>query len=82
MFHGGLVISWNCAFETTECVKSSDGKHFRKVNYKSVISIVKKKFNDKYSVVQAHIDSATIKKHAESFNAYIALRNKKKGSRI
>ena len=30
----------NCAIETTGCVKSSDGKHFRKVNYKSVISKV------------------------------------------
>ena len=67
----------NCAIETTGCVKSSDGKHFRKVNYKSVISKVKKEFKGKFSGVQAHIAGATIKNHAESFNSYIALRNKK-----
>ena len=67
----------NCAIETTGCVKSSDGKHFRKVNYKSVISKVKKEFKGKFSGVQAHIAGATIKKHVDSFNSYIALRNKK-----
>ena len=40
----------NCAVETTQCVKSSDGKHYRKVNYKSVIGKVKKEFNDKFLV--------------------------------
>ena len=67
----------NCAIETTGCVKSSDGKHFRKVNYKSVISKVKKEFKDKFSGVQTQIAGATIKKHVDSFNSYIALRNKK-----
>lgn len=67
----------NCAVETTRSVKSSDGKHYRKLNYKSVISKVKKEFKDKYSGVQAHIAGATIKKHVDSFNAYIALRNKR-----
>ena len=50
---------------------------FRKVNYKSVISKVKKEFKGKFSGVQAHIAGATIKKHVDSFNSYIALRNKK-----
>ena len=61
----------NCAIETTGCVKSSDGKHFRKVNYKSVISKVKKEFKGKFSGVQAHIVGATIKKHVDSFIFYI-----------
>ena len=61
------MISWNCAIETTGCVKSSDGKHFRKVNYWSVISKVKKEFKGKFSGVQAHIAGATIKKYVDSF---------------
>ena len=67
----------NCAVETTRSIKSSDGKHYRKVNYKSVISKVKEEFKGKFSGVQAHIAGATIKKHVDSFNAYIALRNKR-----
>jgi hypothetical protein len=67
----------NCAVEKTKCFKSSDGKHFRKVNYMSVISKVKEEFKDKFSGLQAHIAGATIKKHVDSFNSYIALRNKK-----
>ena len=67
----------NCVVEKTRCLKSSDGKHFKKINYKSVISKVKEEFKDKYSGLQAHIAGATIKKHVDSFNSYIALRNKK-----
>ena len=52
----------NCAVKTTSLVKSSDGKHFRKVNYKSVISKVIKEFKGKFSGVQAHIAGATINK--------------------
>ena len=58
-------------------VKSSDEIHYKKINFKSVIGNVKNEFKEKYSLVQAHIADRTIKKHVESFNAYVELKNKK-----
>ena len=67
----------NCAVEITKMFKASDGRHYEKTNYKSIISRVKTEFNKKYSITQASISNAVIKKHVESFNSYIALTNKK-----
>ena len=67
----------NCAVETTKMFKASDGRHYEKTNYKSIISRVKTEFKEKYSITQASISNAVIKKHVESFNSYIALTNKK-----
>ena len=58
-------------------VKSSDEIHYKKINFKSVIGNVKNEFKEKYSLVQAHIADRTIKKHVESFNAFVELKNKK-----
>ena len=66
----------NCAVDMTRLYKSSDDMHYKKVNYKSVISGVKKRFDEEYSLVQAHIANAAIKKHVESFNGYVELKNK------
>ena len=57
--------------------KDSDGKHYKKTNYISIIGEVKTKFNKEYSIIQTSISNATIKKHVESFNAFIALKNNK-----
>ena len=67
----------NCAVETTKMFKASDGRHYEKTNYKSIISRVKTEFKKEYSITQASISNAVIKKHVESFNSYIALTNKK-----
>ncbi len=66
----------NCAVEKTPFVKSSDGKHFNKINFKQVIGNVKKEFKDKYSLIQAGVADAAIKKHVDSFNGFVALKNK------
>ena len=66
----------NYAVETTMCVKSADRKHYNKLNYKHIISEVKKEFESTCSLVQAGIANATIKEHVDSFNA-IVLKNKK-----
>ncbi|RAP50029.1 MAG: hypothetical protein BZ138_07015, partial [Methanosphaera sp. rholeuAM270] len=66
----------NCAVESTFLAKSADGIHYKKINYKSVISKVKNDFPDKFSSIQAHIAGAAVKKHVESFNAYVELLNK------
>jgi len=58
------------------CVKSADRKHYNKLNYKHIISEVKKEFESSYSLVQAGIANSAIKKHVDSFNA-IVLKNKK-----
>ena len=52
----------NCAVETTKMVKDSDGRHYKKTNYKSIISRVKTEFKKKYSITQASISNAVIKK--------------------
>ena len=67
----------NCTVETTKMFKASDGRHYEKTNYKSIISRVKTEFKKEYSITQASISNAVIKKHVESFNSYIALTNKK-----
>ena len=67
----------NCAVKTTSLVKSSDGKHYKKINYQSVIGKVKKSFKTKFSIIQAHIAGACIKKHVDSFNGCVELKNKK-----
>ena len=67
----------NCAVEKTPFVKSTDRKHFKKINFKSIISKVKEEFKMEYSFLQAHLANATIKKHVESFNGYVELKNKK-----
>lgn len=67
----------NCAVEKTPFVKSTDRKHFKKINFKSIISKVKEEFKMEYSFVQAHLANAAIKKHVESFNSYVELKNKK-----
>ena len=67
----------NCAVEITKMFKASDGRHYEKTNYKSIISRVKTEFKKEYSITQASISNAVIKKHVESFNSYIALTNKK-----
>ena len=67
----------NCAVETTQMFKASDGKHYKKTNYIPIINEVKTKFNKEYSIIQTSISNATIKQHVESFNAFIALKNKK-----
>ncbi|MBR0471841.1 MAG: transposase [Methanosphaera sp.] len=66
----------NCAVETTYLIKKSDDKHYKKINYKSIISDVKSEFNE-YSLVQTHLANAAIKKHVDSFNGYVTLLNKK-----
>ena len=66
----------NCAVDKTILVKSSDEIHYKKINFKSVIGNVKNEFKEKYSLVQAHIVDRAIKKHIESFNAYVELKNK------
>ena len=67
----------NCAVDMTCLYKSGDGEHYNKINYKSVISGVKKMFEDEYSLIQAHMGNTAIKKHVESFNSYVELMNKK-----
>ena len=67
----------NCAVESTYLIKKNDNTHYRKIDYKSIIKKVKSEFSDVYSFVQAHLANAAIHKHADSFNGYIALLNKK-----
>ena len=67
----------NYAVETTYLIKKSDEKHYKKINYKTIINKVKSKYDDVYSFIQAHLANAAIKKHVGSFNGYIALLNKK-----
>ena len=69
----------NCAVEKIPFVKSSDGKHFNKINFKQVIGNVKKEFKDLYSLIQAGVADAAIKKHVDSFNGFVALKNKSIG---
>ena len=66
----------NCAVEKTPFVKSSDGKHYEKINFKSIISSVKEEFKGEYSLIQTHLANAAIKKHVDSFNCFVALKNK------
>ena len=63
--------------EKTPFVKSADKKHFKKINFKSIINNVKEEFKSEYSFIQAHLASAAIKKHVDSFNGYVELKNKK-----
>ena len=67
----------NYAVETTYLIKKSDEKHYKKINYKTIINKVKSKYGDVYSFIQAHLANAAIKKHVGSFNGYVALLNKK-----
>ena len=67
----------NCAVKKTSLVKSSDGKHYKKINYQTVITKVKKSFKTKFSIIQAHIACTFIKKHVDSFNGCVELKNKK-----
>ena len=67
----------NCAVEKTPFVKSTDKKHFKKINFKPIINKVKEEFKMEYSFLQAHLANAAIKKHVESFNSYVELKNKK-----
>ncbi len=67
----------NYAVETTYLIKKSDEKHYKKINYKTIINKVKSKYDDVYSFIQAHLANAAIKKHVGSFNGYVALLNKK-----
>ena len=66
----------NCAVDKTHLIKSSDGKHYEKINYKSVIGDVNSEFREKYSLIQAHIANSSIKQHVESFNSFVELKNK------
>ena len=66
----------NCAVEKTPFVKSSDEKHYMKINFKQVIGNVKKEFGSIYSLIQAGVAGAAIKKHVDSFNGFVALKNK------
>lgn len=66
----------NCAVELTSLIKASDGIHYKKINYKAIISEVKNKFNNTYVGIQAHIANAAIKKHVDSFNGFVELMNK------
>ena len=66
----------NCAVEKTPFVKASDGEHYKKISFKSIISNVREEFKEEYSLVQAHLANAAIKKHVESFNGFVALKNK------
>ena len=67
----------NCAVEKTHLYKADDGIHYKKVDYRSISTTVKNSYPEIYSLVQAHIADATIKKHVESFNAYVVLLNRK-----
>ena len=51
-----------CAVEKTPFVKTADGKHYKKINFKSIIGNVKKELKDKYSLIQAGVADAAIKK--------------------
>lgn len=66
----------NCAVDKSYLVKSSDGKHYEKINYQSVIKEVKNEFREKYSLIQAHLANGAIKQHVESFNSFVVLKNK------
>ena len=66
----------NYAVEKTPFVKSSDEKHYMKINFKQVIGNVKKEFKSICSLIQAGVADAAIKKHVDSFNAFVALKNK------
>ena len=67
----------NFAVENTPLVKSSDGKHYKKINFKSIISRVKKKYKSEYSNIQSSMSDAAIKKHVDSFNGFVELKNLK-----
>ena len=41
----------NCTVETTMHVKSADGKHYKKLNYKHIIREVKEEFESTYVTV-------------------------------
>ena len=66
----------NCAVDKSRLIKSSDGKHYEKINYKSVIGDVKSEFREKCSLIQVHIANSSIKQHVESFNSFVELKNK------
>ncbi|RAP44986.1 MAG: hypothetical protein BZ136_08535 [Methanosphaera sp. rholeuAM74] len=67
----------NCTVEMTKLFKSSNGKHYKKINYISLIHEVKEECNELYRGVQAHLANTAIKKkHAESFNSYVKILNK------
>ena len=40
----------NYAVETTYLIKKSDEKHYKKINYKTIINKVKSKYDDVYSL--------------------------------
>ena len=65
-----------CAIKTTKLDKCADDKHFKQLNFKSIITKVRTEFSKDYSFIQAHIANNVIKKHVESFNSYVALTNK------
>jgi len=67
----------NFAVENTPLVKSSDGKHYKKINFKSIISRVKKEHKSEYSQIQSSMSDAAIKKHVDSFNGFVELKNLK-----
>lgn len=67
----------NCAIDFTNLIDTGDGKYYKKINYKQIITCVKEEFRDDYSLVQANIANNTIKKHVDSFNGYVELLNKK-----
>lgn len=51
----------NCAVEITKMFKASDGRHYEKTNYKSIISRVKTEFNKKYSITQTRYKMTLLK---------------------
>lgn len=71
-----LNVIRNCAVKKTPFVKTRDNKHFKSINFKSVISRVKKEFKSEYSYVQSSMADSAIKKHVDSFNGFVALKNK------
>ena len=66
----------NCAVELTPLVKSDDDVHYDDLNFISIISRFKKEYRTEYSYVQAGVADAAIKKHVDSFNGFVALKNK------
>ena len=65
----------NYAVETIYLIKKSVEKHYKKINYKTIINKVKSKYDDVYFFIQAHLANAAIKKHVGSFNGYVVLLN-------
>ena len=66
----------NCAVELTQLVKSDDDVHYNDLNFIPIIGRFKKEYRTEYSYVQAGVADAAIKKHVDSFNGFVALKNK------